>query len=165
MARARAAAAGSVPASRPKAAAPVATDPPDPNVPRVELSDARFRDTFLGEIKKAKKFFYGTVIAQARRLDIGPDGITVVFSPAHAALRTQFEQNRGMLEALARAMAGRFVRITSEEDATAAPDARPVVDEKAEALKQRAMSESAVQAMLDVFPAEIRDVEEIDRGQ
>lgn len=163
MARARAAAAGS---ARPKASAPaVPADPPDANVPRVELTEPHFRETFLSEIKKSKKFFHGTVIAQARRIDIGPDGITVVFSSAHAALRTQFEQNRAMLETLARAMSGRFVRITSEEDASAATaERRPVVDEKAEALKQRALGEAAVQAMLDVFPAEIRDVEEIDRG-
>ena len=42
------------------------------------------------------------------------------------------------------------------------PPRRRPEDSAKDHLKQRAMSESAVQAMLDVFTAEIRDVEEID---
>ena len=44
--------------------------------------------------------------------------------------------------------------------ADAPPDAVPAGRPKRD-LKAEAMSSSAVQAMLDVFPAEIRDVEEM----
>ena len=47
--------------------------------------------------------------------------------------------------------------------ATASAPIAPEGDRKAE-LKQQALADSGVQAMLDVFAAEIRDVEEIDKG-
>ena len=40
--------------------------------------------------------------------------------------------------------------------------ARPAVDvEKQAALKEQALADTGVQALLEVFPAEIRDVEEM----
>jgi DNA polymerase III subunit gamma/tau len=54
-------------------------------------------------------------------------------------------------------------RATSPESRAASPESRaasPESERKA-ALKQQALADSAVQAMLEVFPAEIRDVEEM----
>ena len=56
--------------------------------------------------------------------------------------------------------------MTAEQaDAAAAPTAVPAAPDpaamKKSALREQAMADAGVQAMLDVFPAEIRDVEEM----
>ncbi len=126
------------------------------------------KQAFLGELRKAKKFFYGTVVAQAQRIDVEADRIVFVFSQQHRALRVQLDQTRAWLEELASELAGRRMSVLSAEGtgvaAPLAPSAGasepgPSVDRKAD-LKQQALADSGVQAMLDVFAAEIRDVEE-----
>ena len=96
------------------------------------------------------------------------DRITFTFLPAHRTLRDQFDQNRPWLEAAAERLAGRRIPVVSvQADAPAEPAvarseaARADGDAAKRDLKAEAMSSSAVQAMLDVFPAEIRDVEEM----
>jgi hypothetical protein len=99
--------------------------------------------------------------------------VTFTFSPAHKALREQFDQTRAWLEATAQRLAGRKVTVSAQTsasgDAPPAPDvaAAPVKTAPASQpgaardLKAEVSSTSAVQAMLEVFPAEIRDVEEM----
>jgi len=93
--------------------------------------------------------------------------VTFTFLPAHRALREQFEQSRSWLEAAAERLTGRTIvvvavqaadggEVAEPEPKSAAPAAAPKRDLKAEAL-----SSTGVQALLDVFPAEIRDVEEM----
>ncbi|HEX4566947.1 MAG TPA: hypothetical protein VH138_09965, partial [Vicinamibacterales bacterium] len=140
------------------------------------------KDRLLEDIRKQKKFFYGTVVAQAQRIDVDGDKIVFVFGPQHRALRTQLEQNRPWLEETASQLAGRKVAIVSSEGAGAAsaagsptssahadsagtaaasrPPAAAGGDPK-QALKERALSDAGVQTMLDVFAAEIKDVEEM----
>jgi hypothetical protein len=135
------------------------------------------KDAFLAEVRAGKTFFYNTVVAQAQRIDVTDDGITFTFLPTHRALRDQFNETRPWLEAAAQRVAGRRISVTAVQaaagDAAAAPpagapessEATPRGDETAQGgkrdLKAEAMSSSAVQAVLDVFPAEIRDVEEM----
>ncbi len=135
-----------------------------------------FKDAFLNEVRKAKKFFYGTVIAQAQRIDVEPDRIVFTFSPQHRALRGQFDQApiRTWLETLATQLAGHRVGIASVEGTGAAPASgqaqadqaapqgtpRDGGDRQAE-LRQQALADSGVQAMLDVFAADIKNVEEM----
>jgi DNA polymerase-3 subunit gamma/tau len=129
-------------------------------------SGSSLKDAFLAEIRSGKGFFYNTVVAQAQRIEVAGEYITFTFLPTHRALREQFDQNRAWLESTAERLAGRRVAVTavqaqapaaaSEPAASAAPPEAPTRDLKAEA-----MSSSAVQAMLDVFPAKIRDVEEM----
>ena len=125
------------------------------------------KDSLLAEIRAGKGFFYNTVVAQAQKIDVVDDRVTFTFLPAHRALREQFEQSRSWLEAAAERLTGRkivvnAVQAASEGDqsdpqpAETAPVAAPKRDLKAEAL-----SSTGVQALLDVFPAEIRDVEEM----
>ena len=98
------------------------------------------------------------------------DRVTFTFSPTHRALREQFEQSRGWLETTAERVAGRRVMVESAQGAAPAPrrpaaSARRRRDSGSAAkrdLKADAMTSSAVQAVLDVFPAEIRDVEEME---
>jgi hypothetical protein len=125
------------------------------------------KDKFLNEIRAGKGFFYNTVVAQAQRIDVSDEAITFTFLPTHRALREQFEQTRPWLEAAAERVGGRKIKVTAVQ-APASPDAPAVSKAETDApaaakrdLKAEALASSAVQAMLDVFPAEIRDVEEM----
>jgi DNA polymerase-3 subunit gamma/tau len=123
------------------------------------------RDAFLMEIRKAKVFFYNTVVAQAQKIEFGPDRVTFSFLPAHRTLREQLEQNRAWLEQTAAAVAGRKMPVVAAQADTApqpAAVAAGVAPSKPADLRTTAMADSAVQAMLDVFPAEIENVEEIE---
>jgi len=95
------------------------------------------------------------------------------FLPTHRALRDQFEQNRPWIEAAAERVAGRRITVLSVqvESGAAAPANGATPKDEPEAplpssngkrdLKAEAMSSAAVQAVLDVFPGEIKDVEEL----
>ena len=127
---------------------------------------SQLKDAFLAEIRAGKAFFYNTVVAQAQRIEIAGDTVTFVFGPAHKALREQFEQARTWLEAAAERVSGRrisvaAVQVAAGEPPAEKPAAAPADTPAARDLKAEAMSSSAVQAVLDVFPAEIRDVEEL----
>jgi DNA polymerase-3 subunit gamma/tau len=155
--------------SRREAAKPVETSGALPNVPPVAASE--FKDAFLAEIRRQKKFFYGTVLAQAQRIDVEGDRVNVVFAPQHRAMRAQLEQTRPLLETIATQLAGRRMTVVALEGiasggASTMPDAaRPAAASSAPAdhqaaLREQALAEPAVQAMLDVFAAEIKEVEE-----
>ncbi len=138
---------------------------------------AQLKEAFLDEVRRAKKFFYGTVVAQAQRIDLTPDAVTFVFAPQHRALRVQLEQSRPWLEETASRLAGRKMTVGAADGppsspASAAP-ARPAGRgetppagnpdgaDRSQELKDRALADNGVQAMLDVFAAEIKDVEEM----
>jgi DNA polymerase-3 subunit gamma/tau len=147
------------------AAKPVETTGALPDVRPVASSE--FKDAFLEEVRRQKKFFHGTVIAQAQRIDVEGDRVNFVFAPQHRALRSTLEQSRPLLETIATQLAGRRMTVTAAEgSATAGPaGAAASGDAAAEtgrhtALRQQALADSSVQAMLDVFAAEIKEVEE-----
>jgi hypothetical protein len=124
-----------------------------------------FKDALLTEIRKSKAVFYNTVVAQAQKIEIAEDRVTFTFAAAHGTLRSMFEQNRAWLEGLAQQVAGRKIVVTSANGgesptAPAAVTETPTPDRKT-ALKEQAMADAGVQALLEVFPAEIRDVEEM----
>ena len=163
---------------RPVAAAPPKR--PEPPAlserPRVEgserprLEGANLKDAFLDELRKSKKFFYGTVVAQAQRIDIEDDKVVFMFAPQHKALRVQLDQTRAQLDALASQLAGRKMTVVSTDGATATSPARagapptPAAEggnDRQSDLRQQALADSGVQAMLDVFAAEIKDIEEM----
>jgi DNA polymerase-3 subunit gamma/tau len=159
---------------------PRTPEPPDPGS---RLPQSNLKDKLLAEIRSGKAAFYNTVVAQAQRIDVADSRITFVFGPAQSALRGWFDQQKTWLDAAVERVAGRKIAVTSELGQAAAntdagsrsgdhssatiPDPGHETDktgdhsEKKRDLKAEAMSSSAVQAMLDVFPAEIRDVEEM----
>ncbi len=130
---------------------------------------ADLKESFLAEIRRSKKFFHGTVVAQAQRIDLDGDRIVFVYGAQHRALRSQLEQNRSWLETAASELAGRRMAVVAEESAaSAAPAAgaasdagRPPVPDRQQELKDQALADSGVQTLLDVFAAEIKDVEEM----
>ena len=86
-------------------------------------------------------------------------------------LREQLEQNRPWLEQIASAIAGKRMPVgaaqadvpdRSDVAAGAGGAAAAAVEAKPADLKTTALADSAVQAMLDVFPAEIENIEEIE---
>jgi len=159
------------PAATAKAAAP-GTSAKTPAVPAAAetraaapVSDAGFKDALLAEVRKGKLVFYSTVVAQAQRIEVTPESILFTFSESQRTLRDMFEQNRGWLETLAQSVGGRRRSVSSTMAEGASVPARSpeaiAADDKKAALKERALAEPSVQALLEVFPAEIRDVEEI----
>ncbi|MGB7219111.1 MAG: hypothetical protein WBD07_09920, partial [Vicinamibacterales bacterium] len=119
-----------------------------------------FKDTLLAEIRKTKAVFYNTVVAQAQKIEIAGDRMTFVFSPSQRTLREMFEQNRAWLEGLAQQVSGRRIAVAGEQTAAPAPAATSVPDRKT-TLREEALADASVQALLEVFPADIRDIEEI----
>jgi DNA polymerase-3 subunit gamma/tau len=131
------------------------------------------KDSLLAEIRKSKMVFYSTVVAQAQKIDVVPGRVTFTFSANQGALRAMFEQNRGWLESVAEKLAGRKVVVESaqvsaavlpaesgesKDQAAALPVNRP---DRKTVLKEQALADAGVKALLEVFPAEIRDVEEM----
>jgi DNA polymerase III subunit gamma/tau len=167
---------GARPAAPARAAAPPSTREPARSAsaarpaaaPAPVAAPSNFKDALLAEIRSGKPFFYNTVVAQAQKIEVTPDRVTFSFLPTHRALRDQFEQARAWLEQTAERVAARKVGVVAVQT-DKGPGADPTDVEKAAPadqggkrdLKAEAMSSSAVQAMLDVFPGEIRDVEEM----
>ena len=124
-----------------------------------------FKDAFLSEIRKSKVVFYQTVVAQAQRIDVGSERIVFAFVPAQRAIQDMFEQQRAWLESLAQKIGGRKIAVAAEQvqpQASSAPLAAAQSDAaNKQSLREQAMSDAGVKALLEVFPAEIRDVEEM----
>jgi len=153
---------------QPSQARPARVDSPKGDLVQDTPSDVRvpagsIKDALLAEIRKSKPVLYNMVVAQAQKIELTGDRLTFTFSASQRALRDQFEQSRSWLETLSQQLAGKRVTIAAiQADAPAAPAAagpKPV-DKKA-ALREQALADAGVQTMLDVFPAEIRDVEEM----
>ena len=155
----RAAAVGATAPARDPAAAPPAAAP-------APAAEADGRSEILAEIKRRKKFFHGTVVAQAQRIDLVGDRLTFRFTAAQRTLAAQIEQSRAWLEEMATEVAGRKVTVVAERSgADAPPDPPPAPAAAAEGtddLRESVLGDQVVQAMLDVFGAEIRDIEKIE---
>ena len=141
-------------------------------------SAGALKDALLAEIRKTKLVFYSTVVAQAQKIDVAAGKVTFTFSANQNALRSMFEQNRSWLESVAEKLAGRKMVVDSmqagAEPAAGAGDSgrpgdsqpaagggQPNKTDRKTALKEQALADAGVKALLEVFPAEIRDVEEM----
>jgi DNA polymerase III subunit gamma/tau len=146
-----------------------------------------FKDDFLAEIKKSKVVFYNMVVAQAQKIEVVDDRVSFTFSPMQRTLSGTLEQHRAWLEGLAQQLAGRRMAIVGVQgEAVAAPSTTPsgspaspglsgsevpgraaggtavsAGDARKSTLREQALADAGVQALLEVFPAEIRDVEEM----
>ena len=140
--------------------------------PAASVGGGQLKDAFLAEVRGGKGFFYNTVVAQAQRIEVAADTITFTFLPTHRALHDQFNEARSWLESAAERLAGRRIVVSAVQAAEGVAGTSPASASSPKSgeaqpaapsrnLKAEAMSSSAVQAMLDVFPAEISDVEEM----
>lgn len=132
------------------------------------------KEKLIAEIRRVKKFFYGTVVAQAQKIEIAGDRVAFTFASAHKALRAQLDQSRGWLEPLASQVTGRQMTVVGIEGEGPAPGpapAKPAVNGPGQSaapsdppeadLRKQALANPGVQAMLDVFAAEITKIEEL----
>jgi DNA polymerase-3 subunit gamma/tau len=166
----------------PKTQAPGTSAPSAPHTPGASASGplpSDFKERFLAEIQRTNRTFYSLHVAQAQRIEIAERRVVFTFGPVHETMRQQVEQRKQWLEQLAHDVAGGKVAVTTAKGSQDAPPERPSAapgaapkapapDEPAAPdapsapdLKARALADGGVQAMLEVFPAEIREVEEI----
>jgi len=125
------------------------------------------KDALLAEIRSVKNTLYSLAVAQAQRIDVTDDRITFTFASNQNVARGQLEQNRAWLESVAERLSGKRMPVTAVQSSdTASPpagaSAAPANPPPKRDLKAEALASTGVQALLDVFPAEIREVEEID---
>jgi DNA polymerase-3 subunit gamma/tau len=150
------------PAPAPKPAVSAASAPPA--AAASSAPPASFKDALLAEIRKSGAVFYNTVVAQAQTIDISGDRVTFSFSPTQRTLQSVFDSKRAWLESLAQQVSGRKIAVAAVQSAAPEPRSEAPPDPAAarkNALKEKALGDKSVQAMLEVFPAEIRDVEEM----
>jgi DNA polymerase-3 subunit gamma/tau len=129
----------------------------------------RFRDALLAEIKRTQPAaIHAMVFMSARRVEVAPPAVTFVYESRSKAIAGQFEALRNSLDELAARLAGRPMQVTARDEAAAASakstPAATAAAEK-ERLKAEVMKEPVVQTLLEVFPADIRDVQEIEDGK
>jgi hypothetical protein len=126
---------------------------------------AGLKDKFLAEIRSNKNTLYSLAVAQAQRIDVSDDRITFTFAPNQNVARMQLDSNKEWLEGVAHRLSGRRIQVISAQvqaETSPASGAAPAGTSSAPTrdLKEEARSSPSIQAMLDVFPADIRDVEE-----
>jgi hypothetical protein len=132
--------------------------------PAVSRTDAAFKDAFLAEIRKGKPALYNMVVAQAQKIEVAGDRVTFAFSASQRTLETISSRIEPGWSRRPCRRAGRKIAVAAVQQEAApeppagAPAAPP--DRKTE-LRKQAMADAGVQAMLEVFPAEIRDIEEM----
>jgi len=138
------------------------TEAPGPQAPSTAAPSTvapSFKDALLAEIRKSKVVFYNMVVAQAQKIEVAGDRVTFTFSPNQRAMRDTFEQNRSWLESVGQQVAGRRIAFAAQSEAAGEPT--PTAPDKKTVLREQAMADAGVQTLLEMFPAEIRDVEEM----
>ena len=141
----------------------------------VDVADQKAK--LLAAIKQEKKFFYGTVVAQAQRIELEAAGVTFTFTPGQKTLATQLAQNTPWLEEIAESVLGRKLAVRSAQgmvspsetlsEASSNSPAESVSPETkadkpdGEALRPKVMDDTFVKAMVDVLSAEIDDVQKL----
>ena len=125
----------------------------------------------MADVKSNKNTLYSLAIAMAKRIDVTDDRVSFTFAAHQNVARGQLEQNREWLENAVLRLAGKRLPVLVLQDTADAPqpaaadavDARPAAGKSAEARDPRseAMASPVVRDLLDVFPAEIRDIEEL----
>ena len=160
--------ASNLPASPPPAPrpAPANAAAPSPTPPGPRATPARPGDdvkgALLAAIRENNKVFYGMVVAQAQEIAVDGRSLVFTFSPAHKTLKAQLERQKPVIEQIAQSVTGQKMIVVARDGAAVSPES-PGADAAARkaALEARAKAEPSVQAVLDVFGAEIEDVEEI----
>jgi hypothetical protein len=114
---------------------------------------------------------YSTMVAQAQRIDFEGDRIVFRFGSDRTMLGEQVAQQRAWLEEVATALAGRRIAVSAnvakgdKGGASARAAGRPpAADEPVRDLKAAAMKDPVLQSLLDVIPAEVKDITELKKS-
>jgi hypothetical protein len=127
-----------------------------------EVSLARFREAFLAEIKRTRpQSDWGMLFMPAKKVEVAPGSVVFVYENRPKLMASRFDTLKADLSALATSLAGRPMTVgTRDEAGGGAPAVAAAQQGEKDKLKAAVMAEPAVQSFLDVFPADIRDVEE-----
>jgi DNA polymerase III subunit gamma/tau len=144
---------------------PAGAEPP--SSPSAPLVAEGFIQSFLVELQKDRPGTYGTQIAQARSVDLKGDRIVV--SVGSAFLTGRLTESRSWLESVAERVAGRRIPVVIETVAapaggdSKAAEGSPARDRSAQKADVAAAvrENPAVQTLLEIFPAEVKDVTEL----
>jgi DNA polymerase-3 subunit gamma/tau len=157
------------PVSTAPTAPPAPVSPVVPVTPVASVSDAPApapeappaaitTDLLVEALRKGNRTFFGTALARAQ---FALDGDGVIITLGGNFEQQRVEARRAWIEQTIAETCGRRLRVgTKVAPPAAAPD-RPTGQPDQAELRQQAMQSEAVQAMLDVFPADIRDVEQL----
>src|SRR6185503_5222746 len=85
------------PAAAPAASVPSVSSAPLPPVPSSAPS-ADQKAALLAAIRDANKMLYSMVFAQAQKVELGQDALTLTFAPQHRSLKSQLEAKRAWIE-------------------------------------------------------------------
>jgi len=112
----------------PQAAPPESRRAQTPDAPspeqRAAAQQADTKAAFLAELKRTKKFFHGTVVAQAQQVEVDDRRVTFVFTVAQRTLAKQVETSRPWLEALATRVMGQKMTVGARKVAGPGPAER-----------------------------------------
>ena len=140
---------------------PVKAESPPTGRAAETLSDGGEKDlksACMAELQRTKKVLYGTVIAQARRIVLDGDRIIFTFGTNQKTLQDQLKDQCSWVEKTASQIAGKKMRVVVEqENVDELVSTSPLAAN--ESRKAEVMDDPTVQAMLDVLPGEIRDIE------
>lgn len=114
-------------------------------------------DLLVDALRKGNRTFFGTALARAQ---FALDGDGVIITLGGNFEQQRVEARRGWIEQTIAETCGRRLRVATKVAPASAPE-RPAGQPDAAQLRQQALQSEAVQAMLDVFPADIRDVEQL----
>ena len=114
-------------------------------------------DLLVDALRKGNRTFFGTALARAQ---FALDGDGVIITLGGNFEQQRVEARRGWIEQTIADTCGRRLRVATKVAPAAAPE-QPAGQPDPAQLRQQAMQSEAVQAMLDVFPADIRDVEQL----
>ncbi|MGE3958201.1 MAG: DNA polymerase III subunit gamma/tau [Vicinamibacterales bacterium] len=136
-------------------------------IPAGGLGGSALKDAVLNEARASNKILYNTLLVQAQRVEVLGERLVLTFAPSFK-YSVPFDKYRTTIAGIASKLAGRNITVEADANgnepapAETAPSAKPAVDaERQAALKEQALADTGVQALLEVFPAEIRDVEEL----
>lgn len=159
-----------VPAASPAIAAGAAAPAPAPTFPspspavETALSSAATAaadptvEQLVDALRKSNRTFFGTALARAI---FALEGDKLLVTVGGNFEQTRCESRRSWLEETAQQVFGRRVSLVLRVVAQAQEVTRDEAELAKARLKEQAMKSEAVQTMLDVFSAEIKDAEEI----
>lgn len=122
---------------------------------------------FLAEARKERPGTFGTVLAQASSVEL--TGGRVVITVSRAFLADRINESRNWLEPVLQRVAGRRIPLVVETAGAGsgasdpAPETSPAGGRgpSKDELMAAAKANPGVQALLEIFPAEITDVTEL----
>jgi DNA polymerase III subunit gamma/tau len=141
-----------------QAPAPAPVQAPVPAPTPIAVAAPVTADGLIEALRKGNRTFFGTALARASFEVVGD---RVLITLAGNFEQQRVEARRAWIEETAQQVFGRTLRLDTRVVVAASDVEGAAAQSAQQRLREQAMQSEAVQAMLDVFPAEIRDVEEI----